>query len=95
MSIAIYGIKNCDTVKKARAWLDEHGVDYSFYDYMTAGIERARLEQWSQKVGWQTLLNRAGTTFRKLPEKKKNWSRCRESGRVDAGAAIHDQAADS
>jgi arsenate reductase (glutaredoxin) len=71
MPITIYGIKNCDTMKKARAWLDEHGVDYSFYDYKTAGIERARLEQWSQKVGWETLLNRAGTTFRKLPEKEK------------------------
>jgi arsenate reductase (glutaredoxin) len=71
-STIIYGIKNCDTMKKARAWLDKHGVDYSFHDYKTAGIERERLQQWCKKVGWETLLNRAGTTFRKLPEKDKN-----------------------
>ena len=72
MSVTIYGIKNCDTMKKARAWLDKHGVDYVFHDYKTAGIERAQLEQWSKKVGWETLLNRAGTTFKKLPEKEKD-----------------------
>jgi Spx/MgsR family transcriptional regulator len=72
MSITIYGIKNCDTMKKARAWLDEHGVDYAFHDYKVAGIERAQLERWSKKVGWETLLNRAGTTFRKLPDKEKD-----------------------
>jgi arsenate reductase (glutaredoxin) len=71
-SITIYGIKNCDTMKKARAWLDKHGVDHSFHDYKTAGIERERLQRWCKKVGWETLLNRAGTTFRKLPEKDKN-----------------------
>jgi arsenate reductase (glutaredoxin) len=70
--ITIYGIKNCDTVKKARGWLDRHGVDYVFHDYKMAGIERERLERWCTKVGWQTLLNRAGTTFRKLPDKDKN-----------------------
>ena len=58
-------------MKKARAWLDKRGVDYSFHDYKTAGIERGRLEQWEKKVGWETLLNRAGTTFRKLPDKDK------------------------
>jgi arsenate reductase (glutaredoxin) len=72
MSVTIYGIKNCETMKKARAWLDKRGVDYAFHDYKTAGIERERLERWSKKVGWETLLNRAGTTFRKLPEKDKN-----------------------
>ena len=72
MSITIYGIKNCDTMKKARAWLDKRGVAYSFHDYKTAGIDRRRLEQWSKQVGWETLLNRAGTTFRKLPDKDKN-----------------------
>jgi arsenate reductase len=72
MPITIYGIKNCDTMTKARAWLDKRGVDYSFHDYKTAGIERERLEHWSKKVGWETLLNRAGTTFRKLPDKDKN-----------------------
>jgi arsenate reductase len=70
-SITIYGIKNCDTMKKARAWLEKHGVDYVFHDYKTEGIERERLEQWCKKVGWETLLNRAGTTFRKLPENEK------------------------
>ncbi len=71
MSPTIHGIKNCDTMKKARAWLDERGVDYSFHDYKTAGIERARLEGWCKKLGWETLLNRNGTTFRKLPDKDK------------------------
>jgi len=71
MSITIYGIKNCDTMKKARAWLDKQGVDYEFHDYKVAGIDRERLERWSRKVGWETLLNRAGTTFRKLPDKDK------------------------
>ncbi len=71
-SIIIYGIKNCDTMKKARAWLDQHGVAYSFHDYKAAGIERERLERWSKKVGWETLLNRAGTTFRKLPDNDKS-----------------------
>jgi len=69
--ITIYGIKNCDTMKKARAWLDKHGIDYSFHDYKTAGIGRERLERWEKRVGWKTLLNRAGTTFRKLPDKDK------------------------
>jgi len=72
MSVTIYGIKNCDTMKKARAWLDKHGVDYAFHDYKTAGIERTQLEQWAKKVGWETLLNRAGTTFKKLPDKEKD-----------------------
>jgi arsenate reductase len=71
MAITIYGIKNCDTMKKARAWLDQHGVAYAFHDYKAAGIERDRLERWSKTVGWETLLNRAGTTFRKLPDKDK------------------------
>src|ERR1700733_8701647 len=72
MPITIYGIKNCETMKKARAWLDKRGVDYSFHDYKTAGIDRERLERWSKKGGWETLLNRAGTTFRKLSDKDKN-----------------------
>jgi arsenate reductase len=71
MPITIYGIKNCDTMKKARAWLDKAGVEYAFHDYKTAGIERARLEGWTKKVGWETLINRAGTTFKKLPDKDK------------------------
>jgi Spx/MgsR family transcriptional regulator len=71
MPITIYGIKNCDTMKKARAWLDKHGVEYAFHDYKTAGIERDRLERWAKKAGWETLLNRAGLTFKKLPDKDK------------------------
>ena len=67
-SITIYGIKNCDTMKKARAWLDGRGVTYDFHDYKTAGIARDKLKQWSDEVGWETLLNRAGTTFRKLSD---------------------------
>jgi len=70
--VTIYGIKNCDTMKKARAWLDKSGVDYAFHDYKTAGVDRAQLEQWCKKAGWEMLLNRAGTTFRKLPDKDKN-----------------------
>ena len=72
MPVTIYGIKNCDTMKKARAWLDSHGVAYAFHDYKSAGIDREHLERWSKKVGWETLLNRAGTTFRKLADKDKD-----------------------
>ncbi len=79
-SITIYGIKNCDTMKKARGWLERHGIDYAFHDYKTAGIARDRLEQWCKTVGWETLLNRAGTTFRKLPD--------REKANVDARKAV-------
>ncbi len=71
MPITIYGIKNCDTMKKARAWLDKAGVDYDFHDYKTKGIEPERLERWAKKVGWETLINRAGLTFKKLPDKDK------------------------
>jgi len=70
-SITIYGIKNCDTMKKARAWLDQRGVAYDFHDYKVVGIERAKLEGWAKKVGWEVLLNKAGTTFRKLPDRYK------------------------
>jgi arsenate reductase (glutaredoxin) len=66
--VTLYGIKNCDTMKKARAWLDARGIAYAFHDYKAKGIDRARLESWAKSVGWETLLNRAGTTFRKLPE---------------------------
>ncbi len=71
MPITIYGIKNCDTMKKARAWLDGHGVTYDFHDYKAAGIAKDKLKRWSEAVGWETLLNRAGTTFRKLPDADK------------------------
>jgi arsenate reductase len=70
-SITIYGIKNCDTMKKARGWLDGHGIAYGFHDYKSEGIERALLVKWAKEVGWETLLNRAGTTFRKLGDADK------------------------
>ena len=70
--VTIYGIKNCDTMKKARAWLDKHSVAYAFHDYKSEGIERSQLEGWAKEVGWETLLNKAGTTFRKLPDKDKD-----------------------
>jgi arsenate reductase len=71
MTATIYGIKNCDTMKKARAWLDKKGVEYMFHDYKISGIEKSKLEGWAKKAGWEMLLNRAGTTFRELPEKDK------------------------
>jgi arsenate reductase len=70
-TITVHGIKACDTMKKARAWLDERGVAYAFHDYKTAGIERATLDRWVGEVGWEVLLNRAGTTFKKLPDASK------------------------
>ena len=67
-TVTIYGIKNCDTMKKARAWLAAHGIEHRFHDYKTAGIDAPTLAAWERQVGWEMLLNRAGTTFRKLPE---------------------------
>ncbi|MGE5159179.1 MAG: ArsC family reductase [Gemmatimonas sp.] len=72
MTITIYGIKNCDTMKKARAWLEEHDIAYDFHDYKAAGIANDKLKQWSETLGWEALLNRAGTTFRKLPDAEKD-----------------------
>ena len=69
--VTIHGIKNCDTMKKARAWLDGRKVAYEFHDYKTAGIDRGKLEGWAKSVGWETLLNRAGTTFKNLPDSDK------------------------
>jgi arsenate reductase len=70
-AITIYGIQNCDTMKKARAWLDQHKVAYVFHDYKKQGIDRQRLEGWAKNVGWEALLNRVGTTYRKLPDAAK------------------------
>lgn len=67
----LYGIKNCDTMKKAWTWLDSHKVVYQFHDYKKAGIDKATLEGWTRKVGWEVLLNRAGTTFKKLSDADK------------------------
>jgi len=66
--ITLYGIKNCDTMKKARTWLDGEGVAYVFHGYKTEGVDKPALERWAKQVGWEVLLNRAGTTFRKLPD---------------------------
>lgn len=71
MATMIYGIKNCDTMKKARRWLDDHGVEYGFHDCKLSGIDRDHLDRWCADAGWQTVLNRAGTTFRQLPDEAK------------------------
>jgi arsenate reductase (glutaredoxin) len=76
----LYGIKACDTMKKARVWLETAGVAHEFHDYKVRGIDRARLEAWVKELGWETVLNRAGTTFRKLPEAERQG--------VDAGRAV-------
>ena len=68
MTYTLFGIPNCDTVKKARDWLAAHDVAFDFHDYKTAGVDRASLERWVAEQGWEVVLNRAGTTFRKLPE---------------------------
>lgn len=68
MTPTLYGIPNCDTVRKARAWLDAHAVGHAFHDYKIAGIDRRTVESWLEEHGWEVVLNRAGTTFRKLPE---------------------------
>jgi arsenate reductase len=78
--ITIYGIKTCDTMKKARNWLDAHHIAYAFHDYKASGIDRDRLAQWCKEHGWETVLNRAGTTFRALPDASKS--------NLDAGHAI-------
>lgn len=80
MKITIYGIKACDTMKKARDWLAARGIEYRFHDYKVGGIDRASLERWCRELGWEIVLNRAGTTFRKLPEAARQ--------NLDAGKAI-------
>ncbi|MBA3047997.1 MAG: arsenate reductase [Alphaproteobacteria bacterium] len=80
MTLTLYGIPNCDTVKKARVWLDQHGVPFVFHDYKKVGIDRPRLEAWVAEHGWETVLNRAGTTFRALPDADK--------ADLDAGKAV-------
>lgn len=79
MPVTMYGIRNCDTIKKARAWLDARGVDYAFHDYKASGIDRARLEGWCMELGWESLLNRSGTTFRRLPDADKQVSDARKA----------------
>jgi arsenate reductase len=78
--VTIYGIANCDTMKKARAWLAQHGIAYAFHDYKKQGIDRERLEGWCREVGWEALLNKAGTTFRALSEADK--------AKLDRGKAV-------
>ncbi|MEO5867017.1 MAG: ArsC family reductase [Sphingomonas sp.] len=69
--MTLYGIPNCDTVKKARAWLDAHGVAYAFHNYKKAGVDEPALREWVDRLGWEALLNRTGTTFRALPDDSK------------------------
>lgn len=71
MATTLYGIRNCDTMKKARAWLDARGVEYRFHDYRTEGVDEQRLRAWCAKVGWEKLVNRSGTTYRKLTDAEK------------------------
>lgn len=68
MTPVLYGIKNCDTVRKARRWLDDHAIEYRFHDFRSDGLDRERLRAWAAELGWETLLNRRGTTWRRLPE---------------------------
>lgn len=70
--ITLYGIPNCDTIKKARRWLEDAGIDYHFHDYRKDGLHKDMLEQWADELGWEALLNRRGTTWRKLPEAEKS-----------------------
>jgi len=87
----IYGIKNCETTKKARAWLDKRGVDYSFHDYKTAGIDRERLEKWCKKVGWGDAPQAQRHDVPQASGKgQKRFGRQKGRG-VDARAAVHDQ----
>ena len=72
MTLILYGISNCDTVKKARRWLDDQGVAYRFHDVRKDGLDAARLQGWIDALGWEKLLNKAGTTFRKLPDAQKD-----------------------
>jgi arsenate reductase (glutaredoxin) len=71
MTLTLYGIPNCDTVKKARVWLDAHSVAYAFHDYKKLGVEKVQLERWCEALGWEAVLNRAGTTFKQLPDRDK------------------------
>lgn len=80
MSVTLYGIPNCDTVKKARVWLDGRGIAYAFHDYKKAGAQAGKLAEWCAAAGWDKVLNRAGTTFRKLPDADK--------ADLDAGKAV-------
>ena len=70
--VTIYGIRNCDTMKKAMRWLDEHEVDYRFHDYRKEGLDAARLKAWEKELGWETLLNRRGQLWRKLPQTQRD-----------------------
>ncbi|GGZ35970.1 ArsC family reductase [Asticcacaulis endophyticus] len=71
MAVKIYGIKNCDTMVKARRWLEAHGIEAVFHDYKALGIEAAVLKGWADRIGWQKLINTSGQTFRKLPEEER------------------------
>ncbi len=80
MPFTLYGIKNCSTVKKARDWLDQHGIAYDFHDYKSLGVSQQSLSAWCAEFGWETILNRSGTTFRALPDESRQ--------NIDTGKAI-------
>jgi len=80
LSVTVYGIPNCDTVKKARTWLDSKGIDYAFHDYKKQGTDAAKIAEWVDAAGWEVVLNRRGTTFRKLPDADKD--------NIDAAKAV-------
>ena len=78
--VTLCGIKNCDSVKKARKWLEANGTDYHFHDFRSDGLDQSKLQQWNQAVGWETLLNKRGTSWRQLPQEVK--------GNVDEASAL-------
>jgi len=78
--VTLYGISNCDTVRKARAWLDGHGVSYRFHDFKRSGIDESQVQGWAAELGWETLVNRRGTTWRRLREPERD--------RIDEESAI-------
>ncbi|MDG6095718.1 ArsC family reductase [Acetobacter sp. AN02] len=89
MTLTLCGIRNCDTMKKARTWLDTHGIAFHFHDYKTDGITHDRLTAWADEAGWEALLNRKGTTFRKLPEaEKQNLDRTRAVALMEANPSM-------
>jgi len=87
MAITLYGIPNCDTVKKARAWLDARGIAHTFHDYKKQGADPSQLADWCEKAGWEKVLNRSGPTFRKLPDADKE--------NLDAAKAVRVMAANT
>ena len=90
--LTLYGIPNCNTVKKARTWLDEHGIQFAFHDYKKQGISPEKIQEWYGKFPWERLVNKAGTTWKALSEdEKKRGVRCAVSCQIDGGKNLGDQ----